>query len=200
MRAETQPWNAITARLEVLLSGAGVTGLSPVATIQRVVDSQYWNGTNWQVGATTVAMTAVDATNFPGVYEAAVLAGQLNHTLGLRGYRFRVYESTSLTLENGFILQQRRSPWEDLVTEYVGAGTFGQRAAMALGIGGQFWSRIMGQAGPNPVYDAEGRLLTARHVAYPSSADVSADTNRIGQIDVTMTYDVDGNLATFKAE
>lgn len=47
---------------------AGVTGLSPTLRIQRVSDGQFWNGSAYQAGVANLAMTAVDATNFPGVY------------------------------------------------------------------------------------------------------------------------------------
>jgi len=195
MRAEVQPWNAITARLE-MVSGAGVgqTGLSPTAQIKRLLDGKYWNGATWQVGVTSVVMSEVDAVNEPGVYEAAVLPAQLSYSFGLKGYRFQVAEATKPALEYGFILQQRRSSHDDVVTDHVTSGTFGHRLAMALGVGGQFWHRIK-----SPTYDVEGRLLTAQMVAYPTSADADADTNEIGHIDITVTYDVNGNMATLKA-
>lgn len=259
MRFEDQPWNAITARLEVISAGVGVTGLSPTAQIKRLSDGKYWNGATWQVGATSVSMAEVDATNEPGVYEAVVLTAQLDYALGTAGYRFWVKETTNLVLQNGFILQQHKvswdearsgytvagtfgegvgvvevgtgaidtasfaagaidaaaiaadaigaselatdavaeitdAVWDELVSGHVASGSFGHRVAMALGIGGQFWHRIK-----SPTYDAEGRLLTAQLVAYPTSADADADANEIGHVDVTATYDVDGNLATFKA-
>lgn len=199
MRFEVQPWNRVTARMEIVLAGVPQTGRAPTSQIKRLADSQYWNGATWQVGATDVAMTEIDSVNEPGVYELPVLLAQLDYTLGLQGYRFWVEDASEPLYENCFV-KQETMPWMELVTSYVTTGTFGHRVAMALGIAGQFWARIMGQAGPNPVYDGSGRLLTARHAVYPSSADVTADTNRIGQIDVTATYDVDGNLATFKAE
>jgi hypothetical protein len=269
MRFEEQPWNRITSRFEVVLSGIPKTGRTPTSQIKRLTDSKYWNGATWQVGATSVAMTEIDSTNEPGVYEVAVLTAQLDYTLGLDGYRFWVTDASEPLYENGFIAQQRRSAWDDvradhttaatfgqgvllqtanagsiinasfaanaidagvlapdtigaselatsavaeiagavedsvwdaLVTDHVTVGSIGHRAAVALGIGGQVYSRIMGQSGPNPTYDVEGRLLTARHSTYPTSADALADTNAIDQLDVTCTYDVDGNLATLLSE
>lgn len=53
----------------------GVTGESPVVSIQRLSDSKYWNGSSWQVVAITVSMSEYDSTNFPGMYRYILTAG-----------------------------------------------------------------------------------------------------------------------------
>jgi hypothetical protein len=125
MRFEEQPWNAITARFAVIRSGAGTTGLSPTALIKRLSDGFYWNGATWQAGVTTVAMTEPDTTNEPGLYEAAVLLAQLDYTLGLKGYRIYIAETTTPIRESGFIKQEAVS-WAELRTSYTTVGTFGE--------------------------------------------------------------------------
>lgn len=48
--------------------GAGVTGVTWTLAIKRVSDGYWWNGSAFQSGYATVTPTAVDATNYPGLY------------------------------------------------------------------------------------------------------------------------------------
>ena len=60
-----------TIRVSVMaldVTPAGSTGATITLTIRRDNDGYYWNGTTFQVAATTVTMTETDATNLPGFY------------------------------------------------------------------------------------------------------------------------------------
>lgn len=46
----------------------GVTGATITLTIKRHSDGHFWNGSAFQSGVATVAMSEVDATNFAGLY------------------------------------------------------------------------------------------------------------------------------------
>ena len=57
-------------------SGGGATGLSPEVAIRRwrdsdgnLLDGYFWNGSGFVSAAQWLAMTEVDAVNFPGAYE-----------------------------------------------------------------------------------------------------------------------------------
>lgn len=51
------------------VAGVGVTGATILLSIRRTSDGQWWNGAAFQAGYTTVSMTEVDATNWPGEYQ-----------------------------------------------------------------------------------------------------------------------------------
>ena len=60
-----------TIRLEVWAlnsSNAGVTSASVTLAIKRNSDGQWWNGSAFQAGVSSVSMTETDATNFAGLY------------------------------------------------------------------------------------------------------------------------------------
>lgn len=50
------------------VAGAGVTGATIALAIRRTSDGQWWNGTAFQAGYTTVNMTEIDSVNWPGEY------------------------------------------------------------------------------------------------------------------------------------
>jgi hypothetical protein len=49
-------------------NGSGVPGVTWALTIKRVSDGFWWNGSAFQSGFATLTPTAVDATNYPGLY------------------------------------------------------------------------------------------------------------------------------------
>lgn len=55
-------------------NAAGITGVTWVLSIKRVSDGYWWNGSAFQSGYTTVTPTAVDATNYPGLYRYNITA------------------------------------------------------------------------------------------------------------------------------
>lgn len=67
VRIQTGDTEELRSRF-VNAQGAGVTGLAPTVRIWRVSDGQFWNGTGYAASPTNHAMSAVDATNLPGVY------------------------------------------------------------------------------------------------------------------------------------
>jgi hypothetical protein len=52
----------------------------------------------------------------------------------------------------------------------------------------------------SPVYDPDGRLLSANLVSYPSGAAAAADSGAIATVALTMTYDTEGNLESVLGE
>lgn len=60
-----------TERIEILLlnsSNVEVTGATVTLKIRRKSDNKFWNGTTFQTGVTTVAMTEINASSEPGKY------------------------------------------------------------------------------------------------------------------------------------
>lgn len=101
MRHEIQPWDRVRAQLEVIVAGAGQTGLTPLCAIQRKIDG-YWlanGGGSWAAGFAVNTMTAVNAVTQPGLYEYAVPTGQLTYVQGAEGYRIVIAETTQPLLE-----------------------------------------------------------------------------------------------------
>jgi hypothetical protein len=80
--------------------------------------------------------------------------------------------------------------WDTPRASHVAAGSFGLLAQITAGMV-QANHRLM-----NPTFDADGRMLTADLVVYPTGADATANTNALSTFTVTMTYDGSGNLAT----
>jgi len=81
-----------TEKIQILAinsSNAGLTGLTVTLTIKRASDNYFWNGSAFQSGAVTVAMSAIDATNLPGVYEYDF------NMSGLSEDRYSLYSTTS---------------------------------------------------------------------------------------------------------
>lgn len=48
---------------------SALTGATFTLKIQRFDNGQFWNGSAWQAGVTTVNMTEISAANAPGQYE-----------------------------------------------------------------------------------------------------------------------------------
>jgi|6_EtaG_2_1085325.scaffolds.fasta_scaffold00031_99 hypothetical protein len=97
MRHEVQQRDKIRVYMQVISSGAGQTGLSPVALLKRVSDGQYWSGSAWQASATTFTLAEVDATDQPGLYLNEVSADSdfFDALLGAEGYEAVVSEATT---------------------------------------------------------------------------------------------------------
>lgn len=100
MRQETQQRDRIRFTVEVTKNGVGRTGLVPTVLIKRILDGLYWNGSSWQVGATTVNMGEVDATNEPGKYLYALPSDGIDSVLGADGYVGHIRETTYDLREN----------------------------------------------------------------------------------------------------
>jgi hypothetical protein len=203
MRQETQRYDKIKATVEIVVSGVGKTGLSPLVAFRRISTNEYLqNGGTWDPGFDTNPMTEVDSTNMPGLYEFEIAPGDLTVLDSVDGYFFKVTEGSYQITQYGkidpFVSPDAASiadaVWDELVADHT--GTSGSTAELLAIIGGlsQFRHRIK-----NPTYDVDGRLLTAQLVVYPSSGAASGDFTPLATINVTATYDVDGNLDTFLA-
>lgn len=95
MRAEVQPWDAPRVTFELVDElGAGVTGLNVQAYVRRLSDGLYLqpSGNSWGASAAGHTLSAVDATNLPGLYSYAVGSTACDVTAG--GYFARVLETT----------------------------------------------------------------------------------------------------------
>ena len=80
--------------------------------------------------------------------------------------------------------------WDKPRASHIAVGSFGLLAQITAGMV-QANHRLM-----NPTYDAEGRMLTADLVVYPTGPDAAANTSALSTFNVTMTYDGSGNLTT----
>lgn len=196
MRHETQRWDLISVSFEAVAGGVGDAGLTPTVAIQRKSDGLYLQsgGGSWGAGFATNNMTEVDASNQPGLYEYAVPSGQLSRTAGADGYFVKVVESVNSLLEYSSIsVYDPGAVWSEDRTDHVAAGTLGQLLQIVAGLV-QYNHRLS-----SPTYDANGRLLTATLTVYPTGTDAQNQTSALESVDITMTYDGDGNLATLLA-
>ena len=103
MRHEVQQRDKIHAKMEIVIAGAGQTGLSPTVLLKRVLDGLYWNGTIFQVAVTSVALPEIDATNQAGYYRLDVPSTAIDPILGGDGYEYHAVETTNSIRENAFI-------------------------------------------------------------------------------------------------
>lgn len=106
MRSETQQWEAVAVRLEVVNAGVGETGLAPVATLQRVSDSLWYDfGSNDFTSATPVLLSMTGVVGLDGLYEFVPAFPSLSPPsgAGVEGYRFTASEPTHLIRETGHI-------------------------------------------------------------------------------------------------
>jgi|10_taG_2_1085330.scaffolds.fasta_scaffold50432_2 hypothetical protein len=192
MRQETQHWDSIRALLEVVLAGAGVTGLTVTATVLRLSDSQWWRegGVGWTGAPFPNAVAEKDAVNLPGLYELAITPGDLTYSDGFPGYVVLLEEATTPVTEYLFITPLRRSSQDDVVSDHDTAGTFGELLTVTKSLA-QGNQRIK-----NTTYDADGRMLSADIVTFANGADAAADVNAIATFGVTAVYDVDGNMTS----
>lgn len=191
MRREVQHWNQVRALLEVVIAGAGQTGLSPSAIIRRRSDGLWLqnDGTTWDSSPDELAMTPVDAVNLPGVYQYAVNSGGLTYADGGEGYTVRVSESTNDLLEY-IEITTAKSEWDELVSDHVTGSTMGLTLQVVRGL-------VQGEHRlQNTTYDGDGRLQTADIVIYPTSNDALNDTNALATFSVTCTYNAYGDLTS----
>jgi hypothetical protein len=75
MRHENQPWNQITATIEIVVAGVAQTGGAAVqCSIKRRSDGQFLanGGGSWAAGYAQNLMAEVDAANTPGLYQFAM--------------------------------------------------------------------------------------------------------------------------------
>ena len=193
MRSETQRWNRIKATLEIVLGGTGQTGLSPTARIYRISDGKWWDGGAWAASPVDVAMPQTSALNLAGIYQLSIGSASLDYALGKDGYLVLLKESTIPVYEFMSIYQldgpdSASEVWDVVRTGHASAGTFGKLVQVMAGLS-QFNHRIL-----SPTYDANGRMLTCSLAAYPSATDAQNQTSALSTLNVTMTYDGDGNL------
>lgn len=89
-------------------ASAGVTGATITLAIRRDVDGYFWNGTTFQVAATTVTMTQLDSTNFPGFYYHDFKPPTTD-----TGYTFRASSSSATIINKPFVGDLRVGFWVD---------------------------------------------------------------------------------------
>ena len=93
MRYEYQPWDNILISVEIVDLGTGITGLTVEAYVRRTSNGQYLQTAGgWGASAQAVTLTAVDATNLPGLYSYSIGASDLSPDNGQ--YLVRIIEST----------------------------------------------------------------------------------------------------------
>ena len=132
MRHENQRWNAIRATMEVVVGGAGMTGLTPTVGIQRISDGQWLanGGGSWAAPFAVNNMVPVDATNAAGLYQYVIPSARLaTYTDSDPGYFFVIVEATNNVREHVFV-HPEKDPWEELRADHVVANTFGEGVLM----------------------------------------------------------------------
>lgn len=90
MRHEVQQRHKIHVKAELVTAGTPRTGKTVIATLVRISDGMFWNGTAWVVGPSTFNLAEVDSTNLPGLYRSFVDPDELDMVLGADGYDVRV--------------------------------------------------------------------------------------------------------------
>jgi len=222
MRHEAQHWDRIRATVEMVRPmGNGLTGLTPVVTIQRLSDGQFLanGGASWAAGVATNNMVEVSSSNLPGLYSFAIPSGALTYLQGLAGYRFKITEATENLLEYVSVAGLR-SEWDELTASHVVANTFGVGSLppSAAAIADQVWDEdISGHTSAssagrmlhiimslghgnhrlrNPVFDSEGRMTECELRTFANTSDANSDSNALATFTMEMTYDAFGNLAS----
>lgn len=191
MRHETQHWDQIRALLEVVSAGEGLTGLAPTVSIARFSDGQWLQvgGTTWGPAPASLTMVELDSSNLPGVYSYAVNTSALTYANGSAGYICHIVEPDNYVRETVRI-HVAMSEWDEDPAAHATAGTMGRTLQVIQGL-------VQGNHRlKNPTYDAEGRMLTAQLVLYPTSADALADTNALDTFNVTCTYNGFGDMTS----
>ncbi len=145
MRQESQHFDKIRATLEIIVDGTGKTGLSPTVAIKRISDG-FWlqaGGASFGAGFASNTMTAVDASNLPGLYQYAPSSGALAYTSGKDGYYMYASEGTTataefshitpyvsvdtgVTLTTGAESQLVDAVWNEARSGHTTSGTFGE--------------------------------------------------------------------------
>lgn len=102
MRHEAQQRDKIHATIEVVVAGAGQTGLSPTVVLKRVTDGFYWNavGVVFAAPVVTNAVPEVDATDQAGLYRMDIPSSALDMVLGADGYEYKIIEATNSVYQN----------------------------------------------------------------------------------------------------
>lgn len=198
MRQETQRWNEVAIYLEAVQGSLGEIGFAPTVALRRD-DGLYLQagGGSWGAGYAVNTMLEVDATNLPGTYRYAIPLAQLSPTAG--GYLARIEEPALALLEHVRVAIAEDTAgvaagvWDTLLTSHTGNGTFGKLVQVIAGMV-QVNHRLR-----NPVYDAEGRLLSCELRAYANTADAAADASPLTAVFMDMVYDGDGNLVSLLA-
>lgn len=179
--------------------GSGSTGKTVTLHIQQLSDDQWWNGSAWQAGVATVAMTEVDATNLPGLYEYVMPAGGLDESAAEAGYRFRVSEPTVPFNESGNVHCWTSRLLDERVSDHLGVtGSVGQVLFRTLG------TRHGNTRIVHTAWNAQGKPTTGSLYIYTSQADLVADSSpwplAAAQYDITLTYDGSGQLTEYTSE
>lgn len=187
-RFETHPWNNVRIRLEVVDLGAGQTGLSPTCTVQRYDGQWLQSGGGWGGSPSSISLTAIDATNLPGLYGFTI--GSSDVTAGAGGYDVCILESTFSVRE---YLQISVSGDANTAVDpdTLVAGSVADLVFQIAGLVGRHeriaWSN----------FNANNQPQTVQMKIYESAADAGADSNVKGTFDVTASYDGQGRLTSY---
>lgn len=104
MRCEYQPWDDIRISIEIVDLGTGITGLTVEAYVLRTSNGQYLQTAGgWGASAQAVTLTAISASNMPGLYGYSIGAADLSPDNG--HYLVRIVESTYNVREHLRIVQ-----------------------------------------------------------------------------------------------
>lgn len=191
-----QSWDLLRFVVDL---GEANTGLTVTLTIQAVGNAMYWTGAAWQAGATTVgAMTEVDATNFPGLYEYLMPAGGLGQSAAIAGYRYRIDENTVPYHETGVLYPWTSRMLDELVADHQVTASIGE-AIHRTHAARHSNTRVVYTA-----WNAAGRPTTGYLLVYLSKASLNADSDpwplATGRYDFTLAYDGSGRLTSYKSE
>lgn len=174
MRQETQPWNKIELVLELIDLGVGLTGKTPTALLKRQSDGKWLqSGGTWGASPSSLTLTEVDATNFPGLYRFQPGSSDLTYDDGVGGYLAKILETTQSVDENVLItVSTQRADIRDIdltAPASLTDGTLGELLARMVGLRGHF-ERI--------VFDTfSGTIPTHGKIyLYESAAQRIADT------------------------
>ncbi len=110
MQHTNQSWDAIRGYLQVESAGVGVTGESPTVVVQRLSDGLFLEagGLTWGATAASLAMTEVDAVNFPGLYVYIIATSALVYEDSYPGYLFHKTNATPDVVETELVVPQQR--------------------------------------------------------------------------------------------
>lgn len=199
MRHETQVWNKVRLSCEVVDLGVGQTGKTVNATLKRSSDNLWLqSGGGWGASPSTLTLTAVDATNLPGLYGFAVGSGDLDYDAGIGGYTFKITESTYSLLEYGRIYTStQRTDIRDIdlsTPSGLTDNTLGELLARMVGIR-QHNVRVIPTAWTN-------KVPTAGHVyLYDTAAALNSDVDPWAGAYASYTFatalDGSGNVTSY---